>query len=121
MSDSPFLDNREGLFENSMGFVIYDKFPVSKGHCLVIPYRVYSNYFDSSAEEIEALSQLVFDTKAFLDEKYQPSGYNVGINCGEDAGQTVDHVHIHVIPRYKGDVVNPEGGVRGVIPEKKSY
>jgi diadenosine tetraphosphate (Ap4A) HIT family hydrolase len=121
MSDSPFLDNREKLFENSKGFVIYDKFPASEGHCLVIPERVYSNYFDSTEEEIAALNQLVFETKLFLDEKYQPSGYNVGINCGEDAGQTVNHVHIHVIPRYKGDVTNPEGGVRGVIPDKQKY
>jgi len=121
MPDSPFLDNREKLFENSKGFVIYDKFPVSEGHCLVIPQRVYSNYFDSTEEEIAALNQLVFETKLFLDEKYQPSGYNVGINCGEDAGQTVNHVHIHVIPRYKGDVTNPEGGVRGVIPDKQKY
>ncbi len=121
MLDSPFLDNRERLFENSMGFVIYDKFPVSEGHCLVIPQRVYSNYFDSTEEEIAALNQLVFETKLFLDGKYQPSGYNVGINCGEDAGQTVNHVHIHVIPRFKGDVTNPEGGVRGVIPDKQKY
>ena len=119
--DSPFLDDRERLFENSKGFVIYDKFPVSKGHCLIVPHRVYSNYFDSTEEEREALNQLVFETKSFLDEKYQPSGYNVGINCGEDAGQTVNHVHIHVIPRYKGDVTNPEGGVRGVIPENQTY
>ena len=81
--------------------MIYDKFPVSKGHCLIIPHRVYSNYFDSTEAEIEALNQLVFEAKSFLDEKYQPSGYNVGINCGEDAGQTVNHVHIHVIPDIK--------------------
>ena len=121
MLESTFLEDRERLFENSKCFVIYDKFPVSKGHCLIIPLRVYSNYFDSTLEEREALHELVFKTKLFLDEKYQPNGYNIGINCGEDAGQTVNHVHIHVIPRYKGDVARPEGGVRGVIPNKQKY
>ena len=77
VSDSPFLDNRDRLFENSKGFVIYDKCPVSRGHCLIVPRRVYSNYFDSTEEEREALNQLVFETKSFLDEKYQPSGYQL--------------------------------------------
>jgi diadenosine tetraphosphate (Ap4A) HIT family hydrolase len=121
MLDSPFLKKRERLFENSMGFVIYDKYPVSEGHCLIVPHRVYSSYFDSTKEEIDALNHLLFETKSFLDENYQPTSYNVGINCGIDAGQTISHVHIHLIPRYEGDVNNPEGGVRGVIPEKKNY
>ena len=118
--ESPFLEKPK-LLENDFGFVIYDGFPVSKGHCLVVPHRVYSNYFDSTEDEIIGLQKLVVETKEFLDREYQPDGYNIGINCGEVSGQTIPHVHIHVIPRYKGDMDNPEGGVRGVIPSKQKY
>ena len=121
MSESPFLDNRERIFENSVGFVIFDKFPVSKGHCLIIPNRVYSNYFDSSEEEIIGLNKLLFKTKKYLDEKFNPSGFNIGINCGKVSGQTVDHLHIHIIPRYPKDVDDPTGGIRCVIPNKQKY
>ena len=121
MVESPFLDNRERVLESSVGFVIYDKYPVNEGHCLIIRHRVYSNYFDSSNEEIEGLNQLLFDTKKILDGKYSPTGYNIGINCGSDSGQTVQHLHIHLVPRYKGDMDDPSGGVRGVIPEKQKY
>ena len=118
---SPFLDNRERLFENELGFVIYDGFPVSKGHCLIIPKRVYPYYFDSTPEELKGLNELIFKTKEYLDKKYKPTGYNIGVNSGEDSGQTVFHLHIHLIPRYKGDVEDPRGGVRGVIPSKQKY
>ena len=118
---SPFLDNRERLFENEIGFVIYDGYPVSKGHCLIIPNRVYPDYFESTPEEIKGLNELIFMTKEFLDKEYKPTGYNIGVNSGEDSGQTVFHLHIHLIPRYKGDVEDPRGGVRGVIPSKQKY
>lgn len=116
MSESPFFDDREHLFENSIGFVIFDNFPVSEGHSLIIPKRVYPNYFDSTEEEVRGLNELIFKTKEYLDKKLQPQGYNIGINCGRVSGQTIDHVHIHLIPRYKNDVDDPRGGVRGVIP-----
>jgi diadenosine tetraphosphate (Ap4A) HIT family hydrolase len=118
---SPFLQKKERLLENEVGFVIYDGFPVNEGHCLIVPHRVYSNYFDSTPEEIKGLQELVFKAKKMLDEKLSPDGYNVGINCGEFGGQTIPHVHIHLIPRFKGDVESPRGGVRGVIPSKQSY
>ena len=121
MSESPFLDNRERIFEYSVGFVIFDKFPVSKGHFLIIPNRVYSDYFDSSEEEIIGLNKLLFKTKKYLDEKFNPSGFNVGINCGKVSGQTVDHLHIHIFPRYPKDVDDPTGGIRCVIPNKQKY
>jgi diadenosine tetraphosphate (Ap4A) HIT family hydrolase len=121
MFNSPFLDNRSRIYENKIGFVIFDKYPVSKGHCLIVPHRIYSNYFDSSEEEIIGLNKLLFKTKKFLDENYNPSGYNIGINCGEVSGQTVDHLHIHIIPRYLNDVEDPRGGIRGVIPDKQKY
>ena len=118
---SPFLDKRDKLFENEVGFVIYDGYPVSKGHCLIIPNRVYPDYFDSTPEELKGLNDLIFKTKELLDNKYKPTGYNIGVNSGEDSGQTVFHLHIHLIPRYKGDVDDPRGGVRGVIPSKQKY
>ena len=77
--------------------------------------------FDSTEEELKGLDELVFRTKKYLDRKYKPTGYNIGINSGEDSGQTVFHLHIHLIPRYKGDVEDPKGGVRGVIPSKQKY
>ena len=118
---SPFLEKRERLIENDIGFVISDGFPVSEGHCLIVPHRVYSNYFDSTPEEIIGLQTLVVETKTLIDKRFNPDGYNVGINCGEMGGQTVPHVHIHLIPRYGGDVVDPRGGVRGVIPSRREY
>ena len=117
---SPFLESRYRLFENEVGFVIFDDYPVNEGHCLIIPKRVYPNYFDSTPKEIEGLTNLLFKTKDYLNKKYRPTGYNIGINCGEDSGQTVFHVHIHLIPRYKGDVDDPTGGVRRWIPGEKS-
>jgi len=119
--ESPFLDRQDRLLENNVGFVIFDGFPVSKGHCLIVPHRVYSNYFESTIDEVIGLQKLVVDTKKLIDEKFSPDGYNIGINCGETAGQTVPHVHIHLIPRYEGDVDDPRGGVRGVIPSKQKY
>lgn len=118
---SPFLEKKERLLENEVGFVIYDGYPVSKGHCLIVPHRVYSDYFESTNEEVIGLQKLVLETKKLLDGKFQPDGFNVGINSGETGGQTVPHVHIHLIPRYKGDMENPRGGVRGVIPSKQKY
>ena len=118
---SPFLDNRKRIFENSIGFVIFDNFPVREGHSLIIPKRVYPNYFDSTEEEVRGLNELIFQTKDYLDKKFEPQGYNIGINCGRESGQTIDHVHIHLIPRYKNDVEDPSGGVRGVIPHKQKY
>ena len=79
------------------------------------------DYFNSTNDELKGLSELVFKTKELLGNKFNPTSFNVGINCGENAGQTVPHTHIHVIPRYKGDVEDPTGGVRGVIPEKQKY
>lgn len=121
---SPFFEldeQRELVFETATAFSIYDKFPVSIGHTLVIPKRVVSNYFDLTFREQSALWFMVNKVKLFLQQKYYPDGYNIGINIDETAGQTVSHMHIHIIPRYKGDVENPRGGVRGVIQNKKDY
>ena len=117
---SPFL-NLEKIIENENAFAIYDGFPVSKGHVLVIPKRVVAEIFDLNNEEYSSCFNLVKDVKKILEEKFKPDGFNIGINNGEKAGQTVFHAHIHVIPRYSGDVDNPRGGVRHVIPGKGNY
>ena len=109
------------VLENDFGYAMYDGFPVNPGHLLIIPKRHFSNFFESTDTERTALFSLVDDAKKILDQKFQPEGYNVGINIGEAAGQSVMHLHIHLIPRYIGDVEKPKGGVRGVIPSKQSY
>ena len=116
----PFCEY-DPILEGASVYVRYDKYPVSEGHCLVVPKRHVETWFDmSKVEQAEAL-ELIDKVKVMLDEKHSPDGYNIGMNCGETAGQTIPHAHIHVIPRYKGDMPNPRGGVRGVIPEKQSY
>jgi diadenosine tetraphosphate (Ap4A) HIT family hydrolase len=101
--------------------VIRDVYPVSDGHTLVIPFRHVADFFDLHDEELAAVFRLVREAKAALGSEYSPTGFNVGINVGRGAGQTVEHAHVHVIPRYAGDVENPTGGVRNVIPEKGRY
>ena len=122
---SPFLaiPAAEWVGANDLAFAIYDRFPVSPGHVLVITKRVVPTFFECSGDEQAALMDLVGDVKRLLDARLdpQPDGYNVGFNCGSAAGQTVPHVHVHVIPRYSGDMTDPRGGVRHVIPEKGNY
>jgi len=112
---------REVLYEDELVFAIPDAFPVSPGHALVITKRHCPTYFDTTAAERAALAEAVVKVRAVLEERYRPDGYNVGANCGAAAGQSVMHLHIHVIPRYAGDELFPRGGVRGVIASKKSY
>ncbi len=118
--ESPFL-NKKKIIENENAFAIYDGFPVSKGHVLVIPKRVVAEIFDLNDEEYSSCFNLVKDVKKILEEEFKPDGFNIGINNGEKAGQTIFHAHIHIIPRYSGDVDNPRGGIRHVIPGKGDY
>jgi superfamily II DNA or RNA helicase/diadenosine tetraphosphate (Ap4A) HIT family hydrolase/HKD family nuclease/SOS-response transcriptional repressor LexA len=122
---APFLGvpEAEWVCANELCFAIFDSFPVSPGHVLVITRRVVPTFFECSAAEQAALMELVGDVKRLLDERLdpKPDGYNVGFNAGTAAGQTVPHVHVHVIPRYAGDMPDPRGGVRHVIPEKGNY
>ena len=118
--ESPFL-NKKKIIENENAFAIYDGFPVSKGHVLVIPKRVVAEIFDLNDEEYSSCFNLVKDVKKILEEEFKPDGFNIGINNGEKAGQTIFHAHVHVIPRYSGDVDNPRGGIRHVIPGKGDY
>lgn len=98
-----------------------DEFPVSKGHCLVIPKRHVKTLWELTDEELKDLYTVMKQTDDWIFKWYHPDGTNIGINEGEAAGQTIEHLHIHLIPRYEGDVVCPRGGVRGVIPDKKEY
>ena len=113
--------SRRIMLEGKYGFAAWDRHPASEGHFLVIPYRHFASYFDINDEEREELWSLVAQGRDMCEEKYHPDGYNIGINVGTAAGQSIHHLHIHVIPRYQGDVENPKGGVRGVIPNKKLY
>ena len=112
---------RRLMVEGKYGFAAWDRHPASEGHFLVIPFRHVSDYFEISDDEREELWRLVAEGKQMVEERHRPDGYNIGINVGKWAGQSIPHLHIHVIPRYQGDVENPKGGVRGVIPHKKLY
>ena len=116
-----FCQMKDYILENELAYAIYDKYPVGKGHMLFIPKRHVKDFFDITKEEREAIFELIDEGKKLLDKKYSPDSYNVGINCGEHAGQTIMHVHVHLSPRYIGDMKDPTGGVRGVIPEKMKY
>ena len=100
---------------------VFDGYPVSRGHMLIIPKSHRTTFFDMTLEEKVDVLHCIDKCKEMLDDMYHPSGYNIGVNVGSDGGQSVMHAHVHVIPRYHGDVPNPLGGVRGVIPNKQQY
>lgn len=115
------IPSEKMIAENDMCFAIKDEFPVSDGHVLIIPKRHVAGYFDLTGEEVAAMQTMMKDLKSSLDDEFSPDGYNIGVNVNAAAGQTVFHVHMHLIPRYIGDVSDPRGGVRGVISEKQKY
>lgn len=106
---------------NTHAFAIYDGFPVSPGHCLIIPKRHISSFFEATREEQTALLDLLAEMQGMLVKERHTDGFNIGINVGEAAGQTVMHLHIHLIPRYAGDQPDPRGGVRWIFPDKADY
>ena len=117
----PFCGDPSKVIENELAFAHYDSYPVNPGHCLIIPRRHVAEYFQATVEEKTAIWALVDEMKTIIDRDYKPDGYNVGVNVGKAGGQSVPHVHVHMIPRYKGDMEDPRGGVRGVIPHKQKY
>ena len=127
MDNCPFckierLINKDRIvYQDDTWIAIYDNYPVSEGHVLLIPKRHVETFFNLNMVEFGSLGVTIGIIKMILDKKFHPDGYNIGANSGEVAGQTVMHCHIHIIPRYKGDMENPRGGVRGVIPEKQKY
>jgi len=116
------LINERKILDGKLAFVINDGNPVTKHHSLIIPKRHFASFFDITNEELLEINELIKIRKDQI-LKLDPTvvGFNIGINIGEAAGQTVFHLHIHLIPRRIGDVENPKGGVRGVIPEKQKY
>jgi len=121
--DSPFfpIPLDRVILETANCLAFYDAYPVSRGHALVVPLRLVPSIFELD-ELIQAeLWDTVRRVREVLVERFSPDGFNVGVNDGRAAGQTVAHAHIHVIPRYRGDVPDPRGGVRWVIPEKAKY
>lgn len=109
------------FMENGLFYARWDGMPVSKGHAEVIPKKHILSLFDLSKDELIQMHDLIMQAKDLIDKKHSPDGYNIGVNEGEAAGRTVHHLHIHIIPRYKGDVKEPRGGVRHVIPGKGNY
>ena len=109
------------IYQDNTWKVIYDAYPVSLGHVLIMPKRHCETYFDLNKSEIESLNLVIHEAKKYLDEKFHPDGYNIGFNNGVASGQTVMHFHIHMIPRYIGDIKDPQGGIRGVLPRKRKY
>jgi diadenosine tetraphosphate (Ap4A) HIT family hydrolase len=123
MNNCPFckIPRNRIVFESELALVIRDAFPVSPGHTLVLPKRHVPSLFDTTPEEQAALLTLLRIARVDLDHLHHPAAYNVGVNDGSAAGQTVMHLHVHLIPRYPGDREDPRGGVRWVLPEKAAH
>ena len=115
------LTNRRIVAANDLAAAVRDEYPLSPGHTLIVPRRHTGSFFAISAEERAAMLDLLTAAKAALDAEFHPEGYNIGINDGAAAGQTVAHLHMHLIPRYAGDQPDPRGGVRWILPDKAKY
>ncbi|MBM7703506.1 HIT family protein [Metabacillus iocasae] len=115
------MSAKKRLLENEHAFAFYDRYPVQNGHLLIVTKRHISSYFEASTGEMMAMNELLHNGKKLLDEQYQPDGYNIGVNVGEYGGQTIMHLHMHLIPRYKGDMEDPRGGIRKAIPNIVPY
>jgi diadenosine tetraphosphate (Ap4A) HIT family hydrolase len=115
------LDTSRIIRSNAHAIAIYDGYPVTPGHTLIIPKRHIASFFEATVEEQAALFELVAGMRHLLQAERNPDGFNIGINDGAAAGQTVMHLHIHLIPRYLGDAEDPRGGVRWIMPKKAPY
>ncbi len=115
------LNSNRIIASDSNSISIMDGFPISTGHALIIPKRHIASLFEATRDERDSLFDLLEKVKVELQEKYKPDGFNIGINDGTAAGQTVMHLHIHMIPRYAGDQTDPRGGVRWIFPDKAAY
>lgn len=121
--DCPFchLADERIVHSNQVALAVRDAYPVARGHTLIILRRHVVSFFETTEEERGGLLELLGAAKAALDREVKPDGYTIGINDGGAAGQTVPHLHIHLIPRHLGDVADPRGGVRWVLPDKAPY
>ncbi len=116
-----FCTPRAVTRRNELAYCERDSYPVSPGHSLIIPFRHCANFFELTAEEMSACMDLLAQERLAVDDEFKPDGYNVGVNVNKAGGQSIFHVHIHLIPRFAGDSSKPRGGVRQVIPEKADY
>ena len=116
-----FCSPRGVILRNELAYSTRDSYPVSPGHTLIMPFRHCASFFDLTPDETSACMELVAQERLALDDEFSPDGYNVGVNVSAAAGQSIFHVHIHLIPRYTGDSLHPQGGVRQVIPDKAAY
>lgn len=121
MKDFTSIEQNRILYKNDFFFIIKDGFPVSPGHLLIITNKVKKDYFELSREELESLNEVIEIAKKLIETEFKPDGYNIGMNCGEAAGQTVFHFHCHLIPRYNGDMESPRGGIRHCVNGKGYY
>lgn len=123
MTCCPFCNppQSRAILANPHALAIHDNFPISPGHTLIIPKRHIASFFDLTAEEQGAMLELLTEIRQLLLAERNPDGFNIGINDGAAAGQTVMHLHIHLIPRYTGDQPDPRGGVRWIFPDKAAY
>jgi len=121
MSVFSTISKENKIYSGNYFFMIYDGYPVSPGHILIISNTEKLDYFSLSKEEQNELVSLIKVAKEIIELNYTPDGYNIGMNCGESAGQTVMHFHCHVIPRYLGDMENPRGGIRHCVEGKGNY
>jgi diadenosine tetraphosphate (Ap4A) HIT family hydrolase len=121
MKDFTEIEQERIIYKDEYFFIIKDGFPVNPGHLLIISNEVRKDFFELTDNEKQQLSKTIIKAKEIIKQEFKPDGYNIGMNCGETAGQTVSHFHCHLIPRYKGDMDNPRGGVRHVIPTKGKY
>lgn len=113
---------KEVVFENDYFYATRDSYPVTKLHTLVIPKRHFQSYFDMNNDEIKSINSILnHQRKEIVQLDSSVTAFNIGINDGSDAGQSIHHLHVHLIPRRQGDIENPRGGVRGVIPAKQKY
>ncbi len=116
-----FCSPRGVTRRNALAYCARDTYPVSRGHSLIMPFRHCANFFDLTTEEVAACMELLVQERTAIDSEYNPDGYNIGVNIDKAGGQSIFHVHIHLIPRYAGDSPEPRGGVRQVLREKADY
>ena len=123
MTTCPFctITPEKIVAQNAHTFTVRDTLPLSPGHTLIVPKRHIAGIFDAEPDEVAALWEAVQQARAQLLKEYSPDGFNIGINDGLAAGQTILHLHIHIIPRYKGDMPDPRGGIRWIFPDKAVY
>ena len=115
------MPNERMVAQGKLAFAVRDGYPISPGHTLIIPYRHIASWFDATLEERVEMLAMIDVQKTDLDRELKPDAYNIGLNDGPAAGQTIPHLHMHLIPRYRGDVADPRGGVRWLIPDKAAY